>query len=269
MEIKVSDRRGQYLDQLGLDSVYSIVNYLPKKYIDLSVDHIDITKHNKKITLLVKIASEVIFKRIKSHLSKIEFEGIIDGEYYTITIFNREYLKNLLVENRIIKIIGKVDYYKKNITLSDIFFDYHSLIDYHYRLPNGFKDKEFNAIVKDSFAYLDFNRIELDELPKYFIDKYRLLSKKDSLRMLHFPNNIDDIRKGFRHLKYEEFLEFVLVMELAKRKFKEGHNMVYKHVDIDRVKKFISSLPYTPTSSQFLAFREILADIEGELNMYR
>ena len=107
MEIKVSERRKAYLDLLELNSVYDLIDYLPKRYTDLSEDKLDITKHNKKATLLVKIASEVLFKRIKTHLSKIEFEGLIDGEYYSIIIFNRDYLKNLLVENRMIKIIGK------------------------------------------------------------------------------------------------------------------------------------------------------------------
>jgi len=147
MEIKVSERRTSFLEQLEINDVYQLVNYLPKKYTDLREDKLDITKHNKKATLLVKIASEVLFKRIKTRLSKIEFEGLIDGEYYSIIIFNRDYLKNLLVENRVIKIIGKVDYYKKNIIVSEIFFDYNNLIDYHYKLPSGFKDKEFNNLV--------------------------------------------------------------------------------------------------------------------------
>lgn len=269
MEIKVSDRRQNFLNKLGLNDVYDVINYLPKRYVDLKEEKIDITKHNSKITLLCKISSEVIFKRIKTKLSKIEFEGLIDGEYFTIIIFNRDYLKNLLVENRIVKIVGKVDYYKKNILVSEIFFDYHNLVDYHYKLPTGFKDNEFNTIVKDALAYLDMNRIELDSLPQYFKDKYRLLSKKDSLKLLHFPKSMDDVKQGFRHLKYEEFLEFVLVMELSKRKFKQGHKTIEKKLNYDHIEKFIDSLPYTPTNSQLLAFKEIQEDIESPLNMYR
>jgi len=184
MEIKVSERRTSFLEQLEINDVYQLVNYLPKKYTDLREDKLDITKHNKKATLLVKIASEVLFKRIKTRLSKIEFEGLIDGEYYSIIIFNRDYLKNLLVENRVIKIIGKVDYYKKNIIVSEIFFDYNNLIDYHYKLPSGFKNKEFNNLVLEGFKYLDLNKIELDKLPKHFTNKYLLLNKKESLRLL-------------------------------------------------------------------------------------
>ena len=269
MEIKVSERRQAFLDQLELHNVYDLIDYLPKRYTDLSEDKLDITKHNKKATLLVKIASEVLFKRIKTHLSKIEFEGLIDGEYYSIIIFNRDYLKNLLVENRTIKIIGKVDYYKKNILVSDIFFDYNNLIDYHYKLPSGFKDKEFNGIVLEAFKYLDFNKIELDKLPKYFMEKYRLLSKKESLRLLHFPKNMEYVKKGYRHLKYEEFLEFVLVMELSKRRFKEEHKEMGKSIDENRVFSFINALPYKPTNSQMLAFNEIKEDMKSSLNMYR
>ena len=87
MEIKVSERRQTYLDQLELNSVYDIIDYIPKRYTDLSAERLDITKHNKKATLLVKISSEVLFKRIKTHLSKIEFEGLVDGEYYSFILF--------------------------------------------------------------------------------------------------------------------------------------------------------------------------------------
>ena len=269
MEIKVSERRQTYLDQLELNSVYDIIDYIPKRYTDLSAERLDITKHNKKATLLVKISSEVLFKRIKTHLSKIEFEGLIDGEYYSLILFNRDYLKNLLVENRVIKVIGKVDYYKKNIIVSDIFFDYNNLIDYHYKLPSGFKDKEFNNIVNDAFKYLDFHNINLDKLPKEFMEKYKLLSKKESLKLLHFPKNMEYVKRGYRHLKYEEFLEFVLVMELSKRKFKEEHKNMGKSIDENRVFSFISSLPYKPTNSQILAFNEIKEDMKSSLNMYR
>jgi len=269
MEIKVSERRTSFLEQLEINDVYQLVNYLPKKYTDLREDKLDITKHNKKATLLVKIASEVLFKRIKTRLSKIEFEGLIDGEYYSIIIFNRDYLKNLLVENRVIKIIGKVDYYKKNIIVSEIFFDYNNLIDYHYKLPSGFKDKEFNNLVLEGFKYLDLNKIELDKLPKHFTNKYRLLNKKESLRLLHFPKNMEDVRQGYRHLKYEEFLEFVLVMELSKRRFKEEHLNKGKSIDEYKVSSFIDTLPYKPTNSQILAFNEIKEDMKSSLNMYR
>lgn len=269
MEIKVSERRQTYLDQLELNSVYDIIDYIPKRYTDLSAERLDITKHNKKATLLVKISSEVLFKRIKTHLSKIEFEGLVDGEYYSFILFNRDYLKNLLIENRVIKVIGKVDYYKKNIIVSDIFFDYNNLIDYHYKLPSGFKDKEFNNIVNDAFKYLDFHNINLDKLPKEFMEKYKLLSKKESLKLLHFPKSMEYVKRGYRHLKYEEFLEFVLVMELSKRKFKEEHKNMGKSIDEMRVFSFISSLPYKPTNSQILAFNEIKEDMKSSLNMYR
>jgi ATP-dependent DNA helicase RecG len=269
MEIKVSERRQTYLDQLELNSVYDIIDYIPKRYTDLSAERLDITKHNKKATLLVKISSEVLFKRIKTHLSKIEFEGLVDGEYYSFILFNRDYLKNLLIENRVIKVIGKVDYYKKNIIVSDIFFDYNNLIDYHYKLPSGFKDKEFNNIVNEAFKYLDFHNINLDKLPKEFMEKYKLLNKKESLKLLHFPKSMEYVKRGYRHLKYEEFLEFVLVMELSKRKFKEEHKNMGKSIDEMRVFSFVSSLPYKPTNSQILAFNEIKEDMKSSLNMYR
>ena len=70
MKIKVSDRRSKFLDQLQLNNIYDIINYLPKRYVDLKDEKIDITKHNNKITLLCKISSEVIFKRIRNKLSK-------------------------------------------------------------------------------------------------------------------------------------------------------------------------------------------------------
>ena len=35
MEIKVSDRRQNFLNKLGLNDVYDVINYLPKRYVDL------------------------------------------------------------------------------------------------------------------------------------------------------------------------------------------------------------------------------------------
>ena len=60
-----------------------------------------------------------------------------------ITISNRR--KN---ENVQMILFGIFD--TKNIDIN-IFFDYNNLIDYHYKLPSGFKDKEFNGLVLEAF----------------------------------------------------------------------------------------------------------------------
>lgn len=268
-EIKLTPRRMSLLNEMNISNVFDLVNYYPKKYEDLNHMKLNKDLDNQKVVCLGKIYSEIKVNRIRNNLSKMQFMIDIDGEIYTITIFNREYLSKVLYINKYIKVVGKLDYYRKSISASNIYFDVGDNVLTSYKLVEGLKENEMKKLIMEGIEYYKLNGISLDKLPKTFIEKYRLDSKLQSLQLVHFPNSLKDVTRGYRHLKYEEFLEFVTTLELNKRNFKNSSESKGKEVDDTRVREFIENMPYILSNAQNNAVKEIIEDMKSPSIMYR
>jgi len=267
-EIKLTPRRLTLLSDMGGFSIDELLNHYPKKYEDLSVTPLTKDYDDNRVVCVGKIYSEVKIQRIRNKLSKMQFMIEVNKEIYTITIFNRDYLSRLLYINKYIKIVGKLNYYRKTIVASNIYFDINENVITSYRLPDGLKDNEFKKIVNEGIEYLLNSNANLDYLPVSLINKYRLGKKIDSIKKVHFPQTIEDVKSGYRYLKYEELLEFVTTLEISKRDIKKD-NLKGKEIDESLVEKFIENLPYKLSNAQKMAVEEILEDLRSSSIMYR
>ena len=268
-EIKMTARRLDLLNQLNLTSIDQLVNYYPKKYEDLTCVKLNKDLDNMRVVCIGKIYTEIKNQRIRNNLSKMQFMVEIDNDIYTVTIFNREYLSRILFPNKVIKIVGKLDYYHKAILASNVYTESDDKILTYYKLAEGLKDSELKKIIRDGIDYLEDNCLDMDKIPCSFMEKYKLDTKIDSLKLVHFPSNMKDVTRGYRHLKYEEFLDFVTTLEINKRNFKHCLDGVGKKYSEDELNSFINDLPYKLSGAQNLSVKEVLEDMKSSMIMYR
>ena len=268
-EIKLTARRLNLLNQLNIFELPQLVNYYPKKYEDLNEVKLNKDLDNQRVVCVGKIYSEIKHQRIRNNLSKMQFMMEIDNDVYTITVFNRDYLSRLLYTNKYIKIVGKLDYYHKSILASNVYFDINESVITSYKLVDGLKDNEFKKIIMEGLDYYKNNYINLDKLPISFVEKYKLDSKIKSLELVHFPSSMRDVARGYRHLKYEELLEFVTTLELNKRTIRNTNNEIGKNINLEKVDEFINSMPYKLSNAQNNSVKEIIEDMQSPSIMYR
>lgn len=268
-EIKLTPRRMTLLSDMGIASLDDLINYYPKRYENLEVTELNKDLDDKRVVCIGKIYSEVKFNRIRNNLSRLQFMVEINKEIYTITLFNRDYLAKLLYPNKYIKIVGKLDYYHRTILASNIYFDIQTNVITNYKLVEGLKENEFKKIVNEGIEYYKKQNNNLNSIPLSLIDKYRLDSKLNSLELVHFPTTIKDVTRGYRHLKYEELLEFVMTLEINKRLFKSNESNKGKEFKKEDIQNFIDNLPYKLSNAQTLASKEILEDMQSGMIMYR
>ena len=267
-EIKLTPRRLTLLSDMEILSINDLIQYYPKRYEDLSVTPLNKEYDDQKVVCIGRVYSEVKNQRIRSNLSRMQFMVEVNNDIYTITIFNRDYLARLLYKNKFIKIVGKLDYYHKSILASNIYFDLSSDILTFYKLAEGMKENEFKKIVQEGIDYCVDNNVTMDYLPNSLIEKYRLGNKIDCIKNVHFPNSLEDVKRGYRYLKYEELLEFVTTLEMNKREFKKS-GLKAKEIDENRLNDFIEKLPYKLSNAQNNAVKEILEDLSNSMVMYR
>ena len=122
--------------------------------------------------------------------------------------------------------------------------------------------------MKKSFEEINDSDI-YNEVPAYFMSKYRLEKKIDALKLAHNPNDFKDIYKGLRVLKYEECLLFSLKTQMIRNINKELVHHERLQIEKPQIERFIKDLPYKLTKSQSDTVEEILTDLNKPNLMYR
>ncbi|RYF21051.1 MAG: ATP-dependent DNA helicase RecG, partial [Flavobacteriales bacterium] len=109
-----------------------------------------------------------------------------------------------------------------------------------------------------------------ETLPKYILDKYKLISRKDALINVHFPSNTTMLQHAERRLKFEELffiqLQLLYNKQLRSLKFKGA---LFNTVG-GRVNTFYNTmLPFDLTGAQKRVIKEIRLDTQRGSQMNR
>lgn len=137
------------------------------------------------------------------------------------------------------------------------------------KLKKAFLDSK--GIQKLIYQLLELHVSEIREtLPKYILEKYKLISKKDAIVSIHFPTDTNMLQQAERRLKFEElfFIQLQLLhnKHLRSLKFKGA---LFDHVG-DRINKFYNEIiPFDLTNAQKRVIKEIRIDTQRGTQMNR
>ena len=269
MDIKLDQVKGigpqtlRILRNQGIWSTYDLVSRVPKGYEDFSITDLHDAKHKDVLTVLGKITSDL--KII--HGGKVErlvFKALVLNQTLDIIAFGKSYLFKQLHKGDEVQIKGTYHLYYNQINASSIVKAEKRLeIKPIYKIE-GLHDKTLMNLV--SFIK-DENLVSIYEnIPKVFLDRYHLLSRKEALLQLHLPESMASIQQGKRRMKYEEaFYMQLKVMGQQKR----GVKRLPKAYDIEAVKHVIDQIPYELTSDQKQAVNDIYRDFKKPESSYR
>ena len=267
MDIKnlhqVGEKTSKILNKLGIFTDDDLINYYPYRYNVYNFSN-ELTE-NETLIINVLIESNPIVSYIKKNFNRLSFRARYNERIFNVVIFNRAYLKPTLTIGKNITIIGKYDFKKNIFTSSDIKFNIiNGQIEPVYHLTKGITNNAISKIIKDNF-----NNIYIkDSLPNDIISKYNLLSKKDALYNIHFANDLKGVHYAKNRLIYEELFDFSFKMNYFKnqniRKDKEP-----KIIDSDKINEFIKLLPFSLTTDQENAYKDIVQDMSSNKKMNR
>lgn len=256
---------------MGLYSYKDIILHLPRKYEDLHPTHENNLVDKERVVFVGNIVGTPLTRRFsKIAVTKFSFVTLKKNVFY-VEAWNRPYLSKTLESGDLFTLIGNYDAKKNKINLVNITKGVVSDGNYIkpiYSLPRDIDNYEFIRLVRKSFNEIDEKDI-YDEVPAYFMSKYRLEKRIDALRLAHNPKDFKDIYKGLRVLKYEECLLFSLKTQMIRNINKELIHHERIQIEESKIKQFIEELPYKLTKSQLDAVKEILTDLNKPNLMYR
>lgn len=126
-----------------------------------------------------------------------------------------------------------------------------------------------NQTVQKSVAQaLEYYPPEKEYLPQVILQKYPMLSHREAVYALHFPESREELLTARNRMVFEEFFSFLLVLrknkELAAKT--ENHFPMYETADTVR---FLEQLPFPLTEAQKKVWGELREDMGSPYAMNR
>lgn len=266
---------------LNIKTFHDLLYYFPYKYIDRSKLY-SICELNGEMTY-VQFKGEIISvetigegrnRRLVAHVS--DHTGIVDLVWFQ----GIKYVQKSLKPHTLYLIFGKPSVFGGRINVShpDLStMDSLSLSDLglqaYYNTSEKMKRSGLNSAMISKLVQNLFDQLKeplAETLPEHILAKYKLTPLMESLRMIHFPKNNEEIRRAQYRLKFEELFYIQLnIIRYASDRQRRSRGFVFSKVGEMFNSFYNHCLPFPLTGAQKRVIKEIRGDMGSGRQMNR
>ena len=253
---------------LNIFTIQDLITYYPYKYKLYHPVTLDNYEENTEVLINGYVASDAKIYYIKRNLNKISFRLNTGTKLINVTIFNRPFIKQHLLLNKYISVIGKYNVKTNTFTASDIKLTpiIKDEIEPIYHTTQGLKQVNIHKIISN---LLEKNIYVPSLIPEEYIKEYSLLDKLTAIKEIHNPTSTNNLKQAEICLKYEELFEYTLKINYLKYLKDKTTSSYIKTFDTSKLDNLISSLPFKLTDSQVNAVEDIKNDFNSPKHMNR
>jgi ATP-dependent DNA helicase RecG len=271
----VGPRNAQYFEKLGIQTIYDLLHFFPRKYQDFSqLKTINQIMYGEEVTLTGILLGELVNKKAKNSKLSIS-EGILSDSTGTIklTWFNQPFLINQLKAGLPIVVSGKVDHFRGRLVMPSPVWEAleHEQIHTNRIVPiypgtAGLSQRQIRKIIKKN---VDFWSARISEyLPKFLLQENNFNEIGFAIKQIHFPESSEILKS----IQYRFAFEEVFFLQLGSKYLKnyklqeKSRSFQYENRILLERKKI---LPYQLTGAQERAIQSIIADMSSNSAMNR
>ena len=253
---------------LNIFTIQDLITYYPYKYKLYHPITLDNYEEDTEVLINGYVASDAKIYYIKRNLNKISFRLNTGTKLINVTIFNRPFIKQHLLLNKYISVIGKYNIKTNTFTASDIKLTpiIKDEIEPIYHTTQGLKKVNIHKIINN---LLEKNIYVPSLIPEEYIKEYSLLDKLTAIKEIHNPTSTNNLKQAEICLKYEELFEYTLKINYLKYLKDKTTTSYIKTFDASKLDNLISSLPFKLTDSQVNAVEDIKNDFNSPKHMNR
>ncbi len=269
---------GQRLKKLGIETIGDLLYHIPSRYEDFSlVSKISLLQAGERVTVVGTVKS---IKNIYTKSGKKIQKGVVADETGEIEViwYNQPFLTSILRPETKINVAGRVEWFGNKLVLEspdyEIARNQKSVIHTGRLVPiypetAGVSSKWLRSRIAS--LLFRFSPDIKEFLPKNIIRTFGLLSEKEAIYKIHFPNNLTEALAAKRRLSFDELFILELAAQIRKKSWQEKKiKRKWEIVSfLPKIKQFISNLPFQLTNAQKRAVKEILADLSRTTPMNR
>lgn len=266
----VGPQKAEDLAALGIHTAAQLIAYFPFRYEDYRLRDLSEVKDGERITVQGNLIGAPVLQRY-GRKSRLSCKVVIDHFFVTAVWFNRPFLKDKLASGKEIRLTGKWDARRKQLTVSESEFPGNDsltgTLQPVYSLTGSLTQKSIRKMIQQ--ALKQFGNLIQEVLPADFVKRYQLLPRKQAVALIHQPSGLEDGKQARRRMVYEELFFFQLKMHAFKAITRKRADGLAQQVDLPKIRSFVKSLPFELTPSQKQVVGEILHDMQQPYTMNR
>lgn len=267
----VGEKRAAALNDLGIFTIYDLLQHYPFRYEDLSVDNIAEIEDKQSVVLQGEVINEPVVSYFAYRKSRLNFTVLVNGIPVPVTFFNQPYYKKQIQRNDHIIVYGRFDGLKKSLVAQRLLSSggqpLEDSLEPVYPANAGIKQAALRKLIKG--AYESYHSEIPEHVPVELKNKYRLISHQEAIKNIHFPEDENLSREAVREIKFEELFTFQLKIQETKMKKDQMDEVYIIDYDVTAIQQFTDSLPFEPTGAQKRVINEICADFKSPFKMRR
>lgn len=268
----VGEKTEKLFQRVGIADTDDLLHYYPRNY--------ETYEEPKEIAALeegtvASVQATVMTGAYVTQVRNLQVLSVTVGDKsgkLPVAWFNMPYLRSTLKKGsvfvfrgRIVKKQGKLKLEHPEIFTPAAYQDILHSMQPVYNLTAGLSNK---TIVKLIQQVLKEQPLQTEYLPDGMKERYHLADYNYAVQTIHFPGNMQELLTARKRLVFDEFLLFILAVQLLKEKTEEAEN-VFHMKPVWTTEQMIENLPYALTGAQKNVWHEIERDLCGQALMSR
>ncbi|WP_314370226.1 ATP-dependent DNA helicase RecG, partial [uncultured Streptococcus sp.] len=264
----IGPKSAEKYKKLGIETVEDLLLYFPFRYEDFKSKNVLDLEDGEKAVVSGLVATPANVQYYGYKRNRLRFT-VKQGELVlAVSFFNQPYLAEKIELGQTVAVFGKWDKAKGALTGMKLLAQVEDDLQPVYRLSQGVSQSALVKVIKTAFeAGLD--QLLEENLPQILMDKYHLLSRRQAVRAMHFPKDLEEYKQALRRVKFEELLFFQLQLQVLKEENRSVGQGIVLDWDEKKLKALQASLPFALTEAQERSLSEILADMRSPYHMNR
>jgi len=264
------------LEKLGIEKLEDLLYHIPHRYLDYRiVSTIESVQIGETVTIQGNVDS---IKNIYTKFGKkIQLAEISDATGSMQTVwFNQPYLVKNIRKGERYSFSGKAELFDRKMSLMSPEYEniennqntvhtarlvpiYPETARLSSKWIRGKIAAVFNTLINEIKEYL----------PDEILTKSNFPTISESLKYVHYPNELEEAERGRERLAFDELLFYQLKSLYRKNDWQKIKSIYSLKVDKKILEEFKKGLSFTLTVSQERSIQEILTDINKDYPMNR
>ena len=268
----VGEKTEKLLHKAGIADVEGLLRYYPRNYDVYEMPENIADLEEGTVKAVSAAVSSGVYMNTAGRLKVITVTVSDKSGRLNVVWFNAPYLRSMLKKGsvfvfrgRVVRKNGKLELEHPEIFTPAAYEEVLHNMQPVYRLTAGLTNKALTKLVRQT---LEDRSLQTEYLPDEIRERYQLADINFALRAIHFPGNMEDLLTARKRLVFDEFLLFILSVQLLKEKTEEAEN----HFPMKMTwttEEVIERLPYNLTRAQMNTWHEIERDLAGRSLMSR
>ena len=268
----VGEKTEKLFQKIGITTAEELLRYYPRTY-DVYEEPVEIAsaEEEKTVSIRATVATSIYINQVRNLQILTTTVADVSGRL-PVAWFNAPYLRGTIKKGSVFILRGRITRKKGHPQMEhpEIFTPaaYEEIVHSMqpvYGLTKGLSNK---AITKLVHQVLDTRPLHGEYLPEEIRERYQLADDNYAVRTIHFPKNMQELLTARKRLVFDEFLLFVLAVQLLKEKTEEAPN-TFPMKPVWTTEEIIEGLPYELTNAQKNVWHEIERDLSGHKLMSR